>query len=512
MNRNSLKFGIMFIILFVSMFLINSFPISAQIAFESTRDGSSVDPVYDEIYIMNNDGSGLTRLTDSIGYDGVPSCSLDGNKITFESWRDGNKEIYIMNADGTNQINLTNNIAVDEAPSFSPDGTKIAFDSNRSGQFEIWVVNRDGTGLTQLTTNGGNYEPAWSFDGTKITYESNHDIYVMNSDGSNPIQLTDNLADDGWPAWSPDGSKIAFVSDRDGNREIYLMNADGSEQINLTQSTNNDWYPSWSLDGTKIIFQSYRDGNYELYEMNIDGSRQTRYTVNNAYDEAPVFLQSNALNFDGVNDYVQPPNAINSTIQGSFTLAAKVYLGTSDCFMLIQRGNGVTGGQYYGFDIYVRKNSVSIVRNINSTTNYGHSISGDFSILETMPAYIFLTYDKMTGEVRVYLNDQYIGNATTSKATIVYNWDKGFNIGAMRRTAGGELYYQATLYKWSLWNGVCTEAELTAIRNSNYSLVEKNPAVIYEFNEGSGNTLADTSGNGYNGTIYGATWIVDSLE
>src|SRR5687768_5142216 len=59
-------------------------------------------------------------------------------------------------------------------------------------------------------------------------------IFVMNSDGSNPMQLTNT--GDFEPAFSPDGSKIAFHSFRDGNAEIYVMNSDGSNQINLTNN------------------------------------------------------------------------------------------------------------------------------------------------------------------------------------------------------------------------------------------------------------------------------------
>ena len=86
---------------------------------------------------------------------------------------------------------------------------------------------------------GFDRSPAWSPDGSRIAFESfrdrNHEIYVMNADGSDVIQLTDNRGFDRSPAWSPDGSRIAFDSDRDGNDEIYVMNADGSGQTNLTK-------------------------------------------------------------------------------------------------------------------------------------------------------------------------------------------------------------------------------------------------------------------------------------
>ena len=86
------------------------------------------------------------------------------------------------------------------------------------------------------------------------------------------------IADDYSPAWSPDGSKIAFQSIRDGNWEIYSMDADGSNQINLSNDAGYDGFPSWSPDGSRIIFESYRNDNGEIFVMNADGTEQINLT------------------------------------------------------------------------------------------------------------------------------------------------------------------------------------------------------------------------------------------
>src|SRR5882672_2828887 len=149
-----------------------------QLAFVSTADGNP------EIYVINSNGTGSTRLTLHPAADVKPAWSPDGTKIAFQSDRDGNAEIYVMNADGSNPVRLTNDAAYDAQPAWSPDGAKIAFTSDRDG---------------------------------------NTEIYVMNADGSNPMRLTNDAADAAEPAWSPDGAKIAFTSDRDGNVDIYVM-------------------------------------------------------------------------------------------------------------------------------------------------------------------------------------------------------------------------------------------------------------------------------------------------
>jgi Tol biopolymer transport system component len=203
-------------------------------------------------------------------------------RIVFISSRAGDEEeLFTMNADGTDLVQLTTRGNA-FFPAWSPDGWRIAFTFAPTEQGDIYVINHDGSGLTQLTSHiSSEQAPSWSPDGTRIAFarsttkEGLEDIYVIDADdGGNEVQLTSDPARDFVPAWSPGGSKIAFTSERDGNLEIYLMNADGSDPVNLTNHLANDvvWPGSWSPDGTRILFGSGREGTGEIFVMNADGS------------------------------------------------------------------------------------------------------------------------------------------------------------------------------------------------------------------------------------------------
>ena len=257
-----------------------------RIAFSSDRDGN------DEIYVMDTNASGLTRLTVNEASDTSPVFSPDGSKIAFTSDRDGARDIFVMDSrNGSNQSNLTGNADHDHKPSWSPDGEKITFNSHREG-FNVFVMNADGSGQTRLTMGVGmeNQDASWSPDGSRIvfyTYRGNGDIFLMNADGSNETRLTKSTDDDLTPSWSPDGTRIAFTSYRDGNPEIYVINVDGSGATRLTHDVGADWSPSWSPDGAWIAFDSERDGNREIYVINANGYGFTRLTDNPARDASP---------------------------------------------------------------------------------------------------------------------------------------------------------------------------------------------------------------------------------
>lgn len=321
-------------------------PTSGRIAFFSDRDGD------EEIYVMNADGSGVVQLTDNDSNDRHPAWHPDGTRIGFASNRGNDLEIYdlyVMNADGSNVQQLKEDGC---HLAWSPEGDRIAFTSGG----EIYVMNTDGSGIQNLTDNSppssggsiffadrdgdgygepylrkpdGSFEiyanwdsgdwdaidwdainalnwdhidagASWSPDGGRITFSSGRDgdkdIYVMNTECSGVLQLTENEYYDSNPAWSPDGGRIAFSSTPDGDtgiyeQNIYVMNADGNDVVQLTDNDGLlDFGASWSPDGHRIAFASGRGGgDMSIYVMNADGSGVVQLTDNENYDSGPAW-------------------------------------------------------------------------------------------------------------------------------------------------------------------------------------------------------------------------------
>lgn len=261
-------------------------PDNKRIAFESNRTGNF------EIYTMKIDGSDIKQLTHDSAFDGTPAWSPDGKFIVFASERDNDPEIYIMQADGSNQTRITNAKGDDSHPKFAPDGKKIIFCSARSTPdlnadwskqwIEIFSMNTDGSDAHQISNlKSVSTFPSFSPDGKKIVFrqvidgkafnwdlsntERNSEIFVMNSDGTNVMNISNNAAFDGWPVWSSDGSKILFASNRNGpanTSQIFMVDADGKNLQQLSDGPNGFAQPSMSPDGHSVA-------TYNFYETNV---------------------------------------------------------------------------------------------------------------------------------------------------------------------------------------------------------------------------------------------------
>ncbi len=270
-----------------------AFVYTPLIAFASNRTGSF------EIFTMGIDRETPTRLTTS--GTGVinesPVYSPDGRNILFSSNQTGDFELFLMSHNGLNPVNLTNNnTGVDQEAVFSPDGKQIVFisnrlDSNPGSDFEIFLIDRDGGNLKQLTTNSTHERnPSFSPDGTRILFSSgpagNRELFLMNTDGTGlPLQLTNNVnIDDHDPIFSPDGKQILFISNRTGpnENELYIIDNDGGNPIQLTTNQGNTATPAFlgvPTHGIEVLFSSIPTGtNREIFLMSCSGDQARAIT------------------------------------------------------------------------------------------------------------------------------------------------------------------------------------------------------------------------------------------
>jgi Tol biopolymer transport system component len=264
---------------------------AGQIVFRECKSKSSMGTgTQCGIYIMDADGSNMRQLTD-LDYDYSPALSPDGTQVAFYATsRDRDNEIYVINTDGSGLTRLTNREGEDTAPSWSPDGSRILYISSvftTGAYLNIFVMDADGSNphpLTNFTDTDG-FSAGWSPDGSQIVFATvkNHVFHlnIMDADGSNAqVIKTDPAQEIGSPVWSPDGTKIAFLSRKSAGDppELDVINIDGTDQRSLTAGFHVIYAGlSWSPDGQKLLFTMMGDGkstegNHQLYIVNVDGS------------------------------------------------------------------------------------------------------------------------------------------------------------------------------------------------------------------------------------------------
>jgi eukaryotic-like serine/threonine-protein kinase len=167
------------------------------------------------------------------------------------------------------------------SPAISRQGNRLAYEVRRRDA-NIWRVEVAGSGAKHkeamkfISSTRSELEPRFSPDGKKIAFASSRsgpsEIWVCNSDGSQPFQLT-SFGDSptNRPRWSPDGSRITFYSDASGSRDVYVINAEGGGLSQLTRDPSIDTNPDWSADGKWVYFQSNRSGNKRVWKVSVAG-------------------------------------------------------------------------------------------------------------------------------------------------------------------------------------------------------------------------------------------------
>ena len=222
---------------------------------------------------------------------------FDGN-ILFSSRRDGSFLMYTMDQSGNNILQIgPTHLGSIFAPEHSPDGRKISFTVAANDTQNIWVMDSDGSNLIQLSNfEGESVDSTWSPDSQQIAFATTKDPqnvelgmthYIINVDGTGLREVeADVELKGGRSDWSPDGQWLAFYAGPRDDRDIFITRVDSPEVYQLTDGGRN-LAPSFSPNGDWIAYTSYQDGDGEIFIMRLDGTEKRQLTFNSYTDWQP---------------------------------------------------------------------------------------------------------------------------------------------------------------------------------------------------------------------------------
>jgi len=228
------------------------------------------------------------------------------SSLAFTMECKGKHEIAVAGRDGSGLRRLTSNDVEDWYPRWSPDGKKLVFfrGATVEGKGRYDIVQRDlRSGAETILVHTGFYEgdPAYTPDGRRIVFNSNrhgnHDVFIMDSDGTGATRLTENPGSDHSAAVDPSGRWIVYVSQRDGIDELHRMNLDGGDDVKLPVGRQENYKPDWSPDGKRLVFfgpvklpvSTSGDRNFDVFRFDLAKSKLTRLTYQPSFEGDAVW-------------------------------------------------------------------------------------------------------------------------------------------------------------------------------------------------------------------------------
>lgn len=234
---------------------------------------------YSVINIMDLKNKSVRTITDETTWCFQPHLSPDNHFVVFRSQKfNQGGSIVISDINGKKYKSITD-YNQNRYPMFTPQGNDIIYIADQDQKTNIYKIDLDGKNKQQLTDSEWNINPTFSPDGSKILWEGYRDIFIMNIDGSNKINISDHTNIFArTPSFSHSGDKIVFITEKTYNvpieesiREIHLIDLITNERKILLEEGAN-FEPKFFPDDDKIIFGQYEDKQLYICTINIDSS------------------------------------------------------------------------------------------------------------------------------------------------------------------------------------------------------------------------------------------------
>ncbi len=249
--------------------------------------------------ILLGDANYGTLTRDDITSDYGPRFAKSGYYLDWETSRYGAGSSHLIFAyahsiEGewdysVSEVNFADEANSDKNIIIEIDNDPASFEVEPEASLVIsgWAIF-PGSGSSSQAAPGEPENPG-SYQAKKVAFVSDmdggdYDLFIIDLDGTQLFQLTDNDVDELDPSVSPDGSMIAFTSTVDGDQQIMVINIDGTDLKQITSSGTQNTYPSWSYDGKYIFFESKADQYYGIYRVNADGSDPKKLSFSPDYD------------------------------------------------------------------------------------------------------------------------------------------------------------------------------------------------------------------------------------
>lgn len=234
--------------------------------------------------ISITDPASARQITPVSGwYRGAVSWA-SGDQIVHESWTGSRTSLAVRRLESGHSKGLVAGIenSTETTPVVSPDGRHIAFSSDRTGTRHIWLMDSDGSNPRQLTSGSGEDQPAWAPDGRWLLYadigSQRTTFWKTPIEGGRPVQLTQ--AEALRPAASPDGRLFAaYIKGDDHAWRIALFPIEGDSPIKIWSQVRNPW-PAirWTPDGQRLLYVEEIDGVGNIWVQPLDDRPHYRLT------------------------------------------------------------------------------------------------------------------------------------------------------------------------------------------------------------------------------------------